>query len=151
MATINVTLVHDYSSSWLTSLVEIIVRAYPWWNVAPQLPSYDNRWVCTTQTQNLYVSGYIGDMHYYQLPESIRIRNDLRTVAYRKVTNDNLWAKLLKDSNETMTTAATTQNTKKKTKATSTIKNTKKEWIMDCHIYSRRYFHSKHSLCTKNH
>jgi hypothetical protein len=76
VAPVTVTFVHDYSSPWLTSLADIIAQAYPWWNIAPQLPSYGNQWICTSlsPSQKLYVNGYIRDMHYYQLPELIRIR-----------------------------------------------------------------------------
>jgi uncharacterized protein involved in tolerance to divalent cations len=109
-APVTVTLVHDYSSPWLTSLVEIIVQAYPWWNVA-RTSSYQTRWICTSlsQSQKLYVNGYIRDMHSYQLPELIRIRDDLRSVAYHQVTNDKIWTKILEDSNATVAeTEATT-------------------------------------------
>ena len=123
---VTVTLVHDYSSPWLTSLVEIIVQAYPWWNVAPPLPAYDNQWICTSlsPSQNLYVNGFIRNMHWYQLPELIRIRNDLRSVAYEKVTNDDIWTKLLDDSNETVAASSIVFNATK----------TEKEWIV---IYTR--------------
>jgi hypothetical protein len=137
IATVNVTLVHDYSSPWLTSLVEIIVQAYPWWNVAPPLPSYDNRWICTSllkKSQKLYVNGYIRDMHNYQLPELIRIRNDLRSVAHQKVANDNnIWTKLFDDANKTTATTTTTRTAESllEAKAATTIK---KEWIV---IYTR--------------
>lgn len=106
VSTVNVTFLHDYTSSWLTALLDIIVQAYPWWNIIPELPSFQDRWICTSlsqheQKQKLYVNGYIRDMHYYQLAELSRIRNDLRTVAWGEVTKQAARFKLLENANVT--------------------------------------------------
>jgi Glycosyltransferase 61 len=104
---VNVTFVHDYTSRWLIGLLDVIIQAYPWWNVIPQLPSYDDRWICTSlpNQHKLYVNGYIRNMHNYQLHELSRIRNDLRTVAYSDVSKLNSQSKLLENANVTATAA----------------------------------------------
>ena len=100
----SVAFIHDYTSPWFTSLLEIIVQAYPWWIVLPPLPSYHDRWICTSlpsPQQRLYINGYIRDMQYYQLPELKRIRNDLRSVAWQRVTERQLWESWWDDRNHT--------------------------------------------------